>query len=158
MGAQGSGGYRTLRHNGRQYAVHHLVWALAYGKFPERLDHIDGNRLNNRLENLRECTAAQNSQNAKLSKANKSGFKGVYSQAGGRWYARIAANGKSHYLGLFDSAEDAAKAYDAVARKLHGEFSKTNADLQHKSEPFLTGEAEVKFFNPRQWYADQIGY
>ena len=152
VGHLGSGGYRQLNYKGKAYPVHHLVWALAHGKFPDRLDHIDGNRMNNRLENLRECSAAQNSHNTKLSKANKSGYKGVYSQAGGRWYARIRAHGKSHYLGLFDSAEDAAKAYDAAARDLHGDFAKTNEDLKPKPTPYLTGEINIRPYDPRPYF------
>lgn len=90
------------------------------------IDHIDGNKLNNKRSNLRECTAAQNSRNARISKNNSSGFKGVSISSDGKWRARIWRDWKEIFLGNFNSAEDAAVAYDKAAIDLHGEFASTN--------------------------------
>jgi hypothetical protein len=68
----------------------------------------------------------------------------------GSWQANIACNGKQQHLGLFKTAEEAAKAYDAAALRLHGEFAKTNAMLAEEArpKPFLTGENNYRTYNP----------
>lgn len=91
------------------------------------VDHIDGNGLNNTKENLRICTHAENTKNQKLRIDSKSGYKGVdwhiYIK---KWRARIRVNYEEVSLGYFDSAIDAAEAYDRAAREYFGEFAKTN--------------------------------
>lgn len=144
------GNYRVLPYNGKSYGVHRIVWALHYGRWPKMIDHADGNGLNNRLANLRECTAAQNAQNSKLSANSTTGFKGVsWHSAKKMWRAGIMADGVTHRLGYFDTEEEAAEAYDAAAIRLHKDFAKTNADLQPKSEPYMTGEPNYKTFDSR---------
>jgi len=112
-------GYAATRINGRSTYLHEFLLGT------KLVDHADGDRLNNRRENLRKATHAQNQQNTKLSKANTSGFKGVTFRAG-RWGAGIRANGTFTYLGRFTTKEEAARAYDAAARQLHGEFARLN--------------------------------
>lgn len=91
------------------------------------VDHINGNRLDNRRENLRLDPDRKNTQNQGLSKNSTSGYKGVsWSKASSCWVARIKVKNKKIHLGLFDTLTDAAKAYDKAALELHGEFSKTN--------------------------------
>jgi hypothetical protein len=91
-----------------------------------KVDHIrEQNTLDNRRSNLRICTNAQNSYNRGKNKNNTSGFKGV-SLFAGKWRALIAINGKLIHLGYYSTAEQAAKAYDAKAKELHGEFARTN--------------------------------
>lgn len=93
-----------------------------------RVDHINGDGLDNRRSNLREANAAQNAANAGLRSDSVSGFKGVYpNTAGGLpWKAEIRANGKRRYLGIFGDPATAARAYDAAAREAFGEFARLN--------------------------------
>jgi hypothetical protein len=92
------------------------------------VDHRDGDGLNNQRENLRLCTHSQNMQNRRLQRNNRSGYKGVYwIKAQGVWAARITVNRVPINLGRFDTAEQAARAYDEAALKYHGEFARLNA-------------------------------
>ena len=88
-------------------------------------DHINGNKLDNRAANLRSCTNAENSQSRKRKSAAKSGYRGV-SKKNNRFQATITINYKSHYIGMFDTAEEAARAYDAKATELHRSFALLN--------------------------------
>lgn len=89
------------------------------------VDHIDGDKLNNRRANLRACTPKQSARNTCA--RGRSGYKGVSHFAPtNKWRARIRVDGETHYLGHYASAEDAAHAYDAAARRLHGEYARLN--------------------------------
>ncbi len=90
-------------------------------------DHINGNKLDNRRENLRVCTLAENNRNRTIYKNNKSGFKGVYwSRADKKWRAQIKINNRMIYLGIFDDLLEAALTYDEAAVRYHGKFAKIN--------------------------------
>lgn len=97
------------------------------------IDHIDGDRLNNRRSNLRVCSQAENSRNRGRGTNNTSGFKGVSRTESGRWRARIVIDRKEFSLGRFDTKEAAAKAYDLAASRLHGKFARLN--LSHRPRP-----------------------
>jgi hypothetical protein len=92
------------------------------------VDHVNGDGLDNQRSNLRPATHAQNSANARLQARSTSGFKGVHRGPirGKAWRAQIHAAGKKHHLGTFDDPEEAARAYDAAAVELFGEFARTN--------------------------------
>lgn len=91
------------------------------------VDHINGNKLDNRKINLRICTRSENQYNRKISKNNTSGYKGVsWHEGSNKWYARICLNYKSIFLGAFDSKELAAKAYNSAALKNNPNFAKLN--------------------------------
>jgi hypothetical protein len=93
--------------------------------FPEiDVDHYDRDTLNNQRFNLRSCTESQNGANAKLSKRNKSGFKGVWKHRSGKWQAQICINRKKINLGLFKDIDIAAEAYKRAAKKYFGNFSR----------------------------------
>lgn len=91
------------------------------------VDHVDGNKMNNCRANLRLATMSQNLCNRPAQKNNTSGFKGAcFDQRSGKWRATITLNGKHICIGRFATAEEAARAYDAKAIELHGEFARLN--------------------------------
>ena len=94
----------------------------------KKIDHQDGNGLNNRRHNLRVASQSQNMMNRRISKSNNtSGFKGIYlHKHSGLWHARIHLNYKSKSLGYYHEPEEAARAYDAAAREYFGEFARLN--------------------------------
>jgi len=125
-----SRGYLCFRAFGLKLSVHRVVYFLINGFIPEFIDHVDGDRKNNSPKNLRSATISQNNMNARIKSNNRSGFKGVSKvKKSGNFVSKIMANGKLHYLGEYKIAYDAAKAYDAAAIELHGEFARTNKML-----------------------------
>jgi hypothetical protein len=112
------------RRNQRQILMHKAILKSSQG---ELIDHKDGDGLNNCRDNLRTADRSLNAANSCRSSANTSGYKGVsVSQSKRRWRAYIRVNNVCISLGHFDLIEEAAKAYDAAARKYFGEFAKTN--------------------------------
>lgn len=110
----------------RLYLGHRLAWLYVHGEWPPaQIDHVDGDRANNRLSNLRLALPRQNSWNYRKPITNKSGMKGACENRPGRWIAQIKANGKKYYLGTFDSAAAAHAAYCEAAARFHGEYART---------------------------------
>lgn len=95
-----------------------LAWLYCKGQLPPVVDHLDGNRSNNRLANLRAATHAENSQNTTLVRGSASKLVGVTPHRG-KWQAQINVDGRYTYLGLFDSVRQAHAAYLAAKKKLH---------------------------------------
>jgi hypothetical protein len=92
-----------------------------------KVDHINGNGLDNRRCNLRPCTNSQNLCNRGRTRNNTSGYKGVsWDKRAHKWEASIGVDGKHKHLGRFDSREDAARAYNEAAKRLHGNFARLN--------------------------------
>ncbi len=92
-----------------------------------QIDHVNGNKLDNRKSNLRTCTASENQHNQGLQINNTSGYKGViWIVSRDLWRAQIKINSKQIYLGYFKNPNDAARAYNGAAIKLHGEFACLN--------------------------------
>lgn len=110
--------------------VRKQVWmhrVIMEAPFSSQVDHKNRDRLDNQKHNLRLCTGSENRINSGLLQKNTSGYKGVsWSQQWGKWVAAIQKEGKKLVLGGFDSKEEAAKAYDAKARELFGEFAYCN--------------------------------
>lgn len=107
-------------------SLHRLIAGCPEGMV---VDHVNGNGLDNRRENLRICSQQQNLRNRKIHKNNRSGFKGVYYDSGCTrrpWRAEIRANGKKIGLGYFVDPEEAHKAYLDASAKLHGEFARAS--------------------------------
>lgn len=93
----------------------------------EYVDHKNHNTLDNQKNNLRKCTASENCRNARMSKNNTSGFKGVsWHKNKKKWVSSIKVDGKSIHLGVFDSPIKAARTYDEAALQYFGEFAKIN--------------------------------
>lgn len=119
-GCKNAAGYLVVGVGSRLYYVHRLLWLLHHGAWPEKhVDHINGNRSDNRLANLREATVAVNLQNQRTAQArNASGLLGV-SCYKGAWTARICVQKKKLHLGTFASANAAHEAYLEAKRRLH---------------------------------------
>jgi hypothetical protein len=118
-------GYIQIWIGKKNFKAHRLAWMYVHGEWPELdIDHVNGEPSDNRIENLRLATRSQNLGNARLSKRNSSGFKGVTWWASRRkWASRIRVDGKGRRLGLFESAEEAHAAYCAAAARMRGEFA-----------------------------------
>ena len=118
-------GYRVVFVNGKLYLAHRVAWAIVNGAWPETgIDHINGNKTDNRWVNLRLATKSQNGMNRPAPSNNTSGYKGV-SRNKKRWAASIHENGLKRHLGTFDTPKEAHAAYCRVALKLHGNFVNT---------------------------------
>lgn len=119
-------GYRRVRLRGRNYKAHRLAWLLHYGADPGamHIDHIDGNRSNNAIANLRLCTQQQNSSNMSVKKNNTSGVPGVSKYRNGKWRAYVNKERKQHYLGIFETLAEAVQARNQASALLHGEFAR----------------------------------
>lgn len=121
--------YVVCYKNGVSAKLHRIIMGVSDPKI--FIDHIDGNGLNNIKSNLRVATLAENSRNAGVTKRSTTGYKGVYrykdgNKNAGRYTAALKINGKSILGGYFSSAEDAAKKYNELALKYHGEFANLN--------------------------------
>lgn len=114
-----------VRVEGRLWMAHRIAWKIIYGEdAPTLIDHKNGDFLDNRIDNLRLATTAQNQRNRRKNKNNKSGYKGVsFMKSAGMWRAELG--GKKHknrYLGCFPTPEAAHDAYCKAARAEWGEF------------------------------------
>lgn len=117
--------YLQVMVNRKGYLVHRLIATLHYGDFEGLVDHIDGNTRNNKIENLRIVTMEQNLWNAKRSKTNTTGIKGVsYIVSRQKYQATISIKGKNKNIGSFSSLIEAEQAIQKARKELHGEFAR----------------------------------
>lgn len=122
-GAIISSGYRTVRttYCGRKFCLmaHSLAWLIYRGDLPSHeIDHLNGDRLDNRPENLRDVSRGVNNHNLRKSKRNTSGYSGVYwNTSAKKWQAYCRVNGKIKYIGVFSDIEEAAEAVRKVRRE-----------------------------------------
>lgn len=125
-GSLNSRGYMEIAIDGKRYSAHILAWVYEYGSLPDSdIDHVDNNKLNNAIGNLRLATKSQNSANCKRFVTNKSGYKGVYySDDVGKYRATIRVNKKSIHLGYFSDPEIAHSVYLEAATEYFGEFAR----------------------------------
>jgi len=117
-------GYIAIKINKKSYKAHRLAWLYVYGNFPkEQIDHLNGIKNDNCINNLREATASENMLNRKQFKTSSAEFKGIsFHKKQQKWTAKIQINKQRIWLGSFYSANEAAIAYKNAAIKLHGSF------------------------------------
>jgi hypothetical protein len=114
----------------KPYAMHRIIFLWHHGYLPKVTDHIDGDRLNNRIENLREVTHQQNSLNKKRDRNSASPYKGVKPSSRARkngfvpWEVSVSVNKKQVHLGTFDDIEVANQVAIAAREKYHGQFAR----------------------------------
>lgn len=120
-------GYVRIVIGGYRFMAHRLAWFYVNGKWPEfEIDHIDLDKSNNAILNLREAKPSENCMNRKIRIDNQSGFKGVgFDAKSKKWRARIAVNGRRFNLGYFNTAEEAGNAIKKYRKSLHGDFSRS---------------------------------
>lgn len=110
---------------GQYVLAHRLAWLYVHGWMPRQLDHKNGNPSDNRIDNLRPSTQAENKQNARAKKSAKSGLKGIcYCRLHKKWRAAIGPRGAVKHLGYFETPELANAAYAEAAQKMYGEFAR----------------------------------
>lgn len=118
-------GHIVVRVDGRLLMAHRIIWKMVTGEEPsELIDHADTDGTNNIWTNLREADNSQNMMNARLSKRNKSGAKGVWKHPNGRFTASIRAANRQYYLGMFGTKEEAEKVVAQERERLHGDFAR----------------------------------
>ena len=122
-GVVNSIGYKITTIQGKIYSNHRLIFLMHNGFFPEYVDHINGIKHDNRIENLREATASENSLNQKLSITNSSGIKNVHwHKLAKKWIVNIQVNGKRKNFGSYNDIDYAKFIADAMRYKYHKEF------------------------------------
>lgn len=125
LGFRNGNGYLRAGVDGRQVYVHQIAWALATGHWSDKIiDHRNGDKTDNRLANLRECTQAENTRNSTRRSHSGQPYKGVRRTRAGTWQARIRIDNKEVYLGTFGTPEQAHEAYAKGAQRYHGEFAR----------------------------------
>ena len=125
-GAVAKNGYQYVNVGGRNILAHRLAWLLTHGYWPTNtIDHINGNRSDNRLENLREADWSENLCNSKLQQRNISGIKGVtWNKGKNAWAAKIVWRRKEEFLGYFKDLAEAMAARRLAEDRLHGKFAR----------------------------------
>lgn len=126
VGSVQKNGYLVASISNIRVLLHRLIWLYMTGKFPvEYIDHINGNKGDNRFSNLREATAQQNNFNSSLSTRNTTGYKGVsYCKQMKKYKAGYKLNKKIYHIGYFDTPEQASAAYINAVAPIHGEYFK----------------------------------
>lgn len=127
-GTINAAGYVTITIDRVRYTGHRLAWLYVHGAWPpHQIDHINGDRADNRIANLRPATNTENARNATIGKNNTSGFKGVsFHKKAGKWSASICVDRRTRHLGLFETPEAAHEAYVAAAELAFGQFARVS--------------------------------
>lgn len=121
---KGTKRYLRLFVDGKDYSLHRLIFLYHYGYLPKQIDHMDNDRFNNRIENLRESTQQHNCLNRTHHKNSKNKYKNFYKVSGSNSYCvQIIVNGKRKYFGSYKNIEEANKIAISLREKYHGEFA-----------------------------------
>lgn len=129
--------YIVINLNNRQYFIHRVIWLIVFGEWPNGfVDHIDQNRSNNKIENLRVVSHQENFRNQRLPSNNTSGAMGVYLHKSGKWVASIRNNWMPEYLGIYEKKEDAINARKAAEARLgfHRNHGKNTIRTEKKND------------------------
>lgn len=108
--------YRSVKIHGKRMDVHRIIWIMANNEWPNQIDHINGDGLDNRIENLRSVESFENHQNTRIHKRNKSGCTGV-SRNNNKWRVRISYKNESIELGHFEDYKEAVKVRKEAEKK-----------------------------------------
>jgi hypothetical protein len=118
-------GRKQVGLNWKIYGLHRIIFLIHYGYFPKEVDHIDGNPLNNKIENLREATRSEQLCNTRLRKDSTSGIKGVmWHKLMKKWLVRVYKHKKVIYKNYFDDIELANLVAVEARNKYHGKFTR----------------------------------
>lgn len=124
IGRMHNRGYWRIACGRKCYLAHRLAWFFCYGVWPKEIDHIDNNKLNNSIDNLREVTHQLNQLNMPLRSNNTSGVKGVnWDKQTGSWRTRVVIKGKYFSAGHFKEITEAEAAIRTLRERVHGEFA-----------------------------------
>ena len=142
-------GYKQVTLNNKTFRINRLV-GIAFIENPlnkECVDHIDGNRANNNVSNLRWATKQENSRNSNIYKNNTTGIKGVCKMSENKYYATITINNKQLYLGTFKTLEEAKEARQKKANEIFGEFTNSIEKIKHQLNNALSEleQLEIEF-------------
>ena len=125
-------GYRYTRIHYKLYGEHRLIFLYHHGYLPKYIDHIDNNKSNNRIENLRQLTNSRNCQRGKM-RGGSSKFRGVcFHTRDEKWMVSIMISSKRKFLGYFLNETEAANAYDKAATEHYGEYAGTNFPIRRR--------------------------
>jgi hypothetical protein len=125
VGTINAAGYVVVNLHNKVYLVHRLIFWMQHKYLPKYIDHIDGNRSNNQLHNLRAATNQQNICNAKLRKNSISGIKNVrWEERLKKWSVRFTVNYKAKHIGVYSELEDAIQAANKARKELHKQFAR----------------------------------
>ena len=117
-------GRAFIKIDGKRYRQHRVIYLYHNGVMPKMVDHKDGDKLNNHIENLRAYTSSKNKCNRRIQKNNTSGFKGVnWDKNKCKWVAQIRKDGVHYHLGLFSDIKSASFAVFEARTRLHGVFA-----------------------------------
>jgi hypothetical protein len=156
-GHQNASGYIEIRFDRKNYQGHRVAWYLHTGEDPGvlQVEHIDTNRSNNKIDNLRLASSAQNSWNTGKKSGTTSKYKGVAFYARyGKWISQIRANGKTTHLGYFTDELEAHRTYCLAAVEMHGEFANfgENSPFNPTDRQFGVTPAEWHTHHPKRVY------
>lgn len=125
VGCLNNTGYMRTKINGKNYLVHRIIYLWHHGVLPNILDHINGNPIDNRIENLREATNRQNQYNSKLRRDNTSGIKGVnWKKSSQKWQVRVRIGTTRKTIGAFKDLELAELVSIEAQHKYYKEFAR----------------------------------
>lgn len=117
-------GYRFVTIQSKAHRVHRVIFLMHYGYLPDFIDHINGNRLDNKIENLRPCSMAENARNCKKPKHNTSGYKGIrWRKDRSKWQVFFKVNKKYMSFGCYFDLEVAKFVAETMRYKYHKEFA-----------------------------------